>query len=924
MSAELVAAVRGLDRAMPGSVFFNLADSRKKKYAGHGFLHMGKGNDDIGYAGINEGMYTGGEVKLKSIWLNRNGSLNKGNSLTTYPTVIVDGIKIHVTSGIASGNSNQIKFPDAPDGMQNPNGTVHANITAARSSGGNDLNNSVITRQDFVFLEVWHEKVMPSSRLFPFGNVQFKEAVWAGISLNNTGMPQGYSAHGPWDTTTKGYGVDPRYLSHAEFNEYLDDPRHNIYIDDGVLIQVRYRIRVVKGLSNDVQHPVHGNGHWQTEAAGRLHIHSQGQYTVSGDYNESYYFTNMHAECNGEAEVILGTPGCAVASSYQGDGRYLLERHGHKGLCYALPIAKVQRRNKGMYHPTYNPFGCASKARANTGSPVINSHVYWSDAAQDGINPVSIYDTFVSRSSGDGILSGYHSGTGYIGAPTNGRFDGKAYDEIHESDILDLRMSCRVIDEEAKRDEYIQKAIRSEIRGWEGIVKTTFSSNTITITSTWKFKEHTQRLRVYTSASTAPRNRTNHEFENTDDSNDFYILYGSNGNVAQLPRINPGDNTGINWPWRDNVAYIYYTTDIVSELNSKFPPGTELWLGVTTKETSYKSAKPEILEAHCVPSVFAATFPDGFYGRWSRNSDNSVNWELTRKWEKGLRLSRSDDNGTTWSRYSWGGGSMSNSNVNFAKNISPITTDNFQISISSYLTRADFTRPCDDGVPFSMGKPFATSCGNLNLDAGQILTHSLTKMILKGNINNLTMNPKLLSKGIKRGTGEVFTSTAYGINTNSVIDLDVSNDTDGIKTLDYLTNTTDNISYKLNVVYKVLKWDYTNDSQDEFIEVSGTGSISSSIVGRIYFVNSGRWGGYWRCLVSVTEGFDNGTWVKLGNKLYSYDFLAKWEQWDGNGWADDDQFPTGVDGTVVDESGVDVKYGTHEISLPYFIKKKTN
>ncbi|MDG1858516.1 MAG: hypothetical protein P8I94_05410, partial [Emcibacteraceae bacterium] len=108
------------------------------------------------------------------------------------------------------------------------------------------------SRQDFVFLEAWHEKISDKDWFCPLGNSQFGASTFEGISgLSNTTIAQGYSAFGEWDTDTKGYGHTWSTMSEAEKLIAIQNPENNIYRDGDDLIQVRYRVRVIKGLGDD-------------------------------------------------------------------------------------------------------------------------------------------------------------------------------------------------------------------------------------------------------------------------------------------------------------------------------------------------------------------------------------------------------------------------------------------------------------------------------------------------------------------------------------------------------------------------------------------------------------------------------------------------------------------------------------------------
>ena len=115
---------------------------------------------------------------------------------------------------------------------------------------------SVITsRKDLVFLETWHEKISDKDVVYPLGNVQYGGTTFDGMTmdLSPSGIAQGYSAFGEWDTATNGRGHQWTTLTDTQKKKFIDNPENNIYYDSEAdeLIQVRYRIRVVEGKGDD-------------------------------------------------------------------------------------------------------------------------------------------------------------------------------------------------------------------------------------------------------------------------------------------------------------------------------------------------------------------------------------------------------------------------------------------------------------------------------------------------------------------------------------------------------------------------------------------------------------------------------------------------------------------------------------------------
>ena len=107
--------------------------------------------------------------------------------------------------------------------------------------------------------------------------------------------------------------------------------------------------------------------------------------------------------------------------------------------------------NQGFHHPTYNP----------NGSKLASDGNKWYNTA---ISFTSIADCFTE--------SKLQVASGYIGT-TSARADGIFYDQVHESDILDLRnSSAKVEDYNRLIDREFNKLVAGTYRGSSKEVKT--------------------------------------------------------------------------------------------------------------------------------------------------------------------------------------------------------------------------------------------------------------------------------------------------------------------------------------------------------------------------------------------------------------------------------------------------------------------
>jgi len=267
----------------------------------------------------------------------------------------------------------------------------------------------------------------------------------------------------PGELVGKGYVWSE--LSLADKIKLANNPDNNIYRDGEKWIQVRYRIRVVKGLGNE----------WRYINA----ISPGAGYSAIGF-----------------GAMLVQVKSGAVSSSYSSDfrdGGYPLYTYdhnssGHVKGCWAnaskkvvaLPIALVQRRNAGIWHETFNPEGCA---RVYVDGAAVMSYLAPEGTItsladcfdHDLIATIDITDpTNASRLSSldDGTDNpDTYKVTGTIESAMSGRPDGLYVDEVNERDVEDLRMSAHKRNYDELREEYAQKALRGEIRGKEKTTK---------------------------------------------------------------------------------------------------------------------------------------------------------------------------------------------------------------------------------------------------------------------------------------------------------------------------------------------------------------------------------------------------------------------------------------------------------------------
>lgn len=472
-----------LKSVMTESEFEALAAKRRQDAGGSGFVEFGKHLATEN--NINAGMwdYVAAATRL---FLGRNSG--SGDSLTDWPVINVNGYLLRLSAvNDSSIYQNKIYLSAAPT--------------------------TIADRQNLIFLEAWHELISDLDFFYPYGNVQFGDTTYDTPDGTEITCAAGaftgygtYSLFGNWQSSEDlvGKGAVWSGLTDAEKASIVADPQNNIYVnDDGNLVQVRYRVRVVVATAAGSWARA-GFTNYLAFAATTGAVVAKGQQTsIAADlgaiatcgYFDDYANTNIDD---------FSTIGAWTAVTTAGEKNTTAAFNGR---CFALPIAIVNQRNQGAYHPAYNPNGAAKLDVDST--PTAK---YWYESSEyiEAADPATVtlngtisdggwvifYDTdtdtetwYQNTSGGD--LSGAqdltganwtagnsfaslancvtHATGGAIADAVSGRPDGLYYDEINERDVQDLRNESRPVTDLARRlTKEVNRAIAGEIRGWEG------------------------------------------------------------------------------------------------------------------------------------------------------------------------------------------------------------------------------------------------------------------------------------------------------------------------------------------------------------------------------------------------------------------------------------------------------------------------
>ncbi|CAH9054957.1 hypothetical protein PSECIP111951_01144 [Pseudoalteromonas holothuriae] len=667
---------------MTKAQFDALRQMRKQQYAGSGFVEWGKHLHNSLCDSVNEGLWT---------WLDRSNTISigvadsdvagQGVANTKKGVVVIDGV-ITQLSQTCHPHYVMMLTPPAPDGTKtydSATGTVtqHSNAEVAFSSETN-TNKVITSRKDLVFLESWHEKIADKDVVYPLGNVQYGASSYEGIALLNNLVAQGYSAFGEWDENTKGYGVKWSTLTDEQKAVFLSGPEHNIYYDPKAkaYIQVRYRIRVTEGCGDDWVEsitPTNNNYFRYNKYHQSGYISPQGVGTIAKDFNLSYpVFTSAN-----RSDAALKHDDYLYGAAVSGNKP--AEVIAFEGLCFAIPIALVQRLNQGAYHPVFNPMGC------RTWAVIGNSYnLKWHS---NGVAGLITSTSHCFEPENLGIVPTPTARSGYIGAEDahSGRPDQyKYHDAIYAGQVEDLRLKANKLDVNQLREDTMRKAVAGTLRGKERVPYTVVQSLQVTAVFT---SGGNTRLNTKLQLSETLGSATN-EFKNV-----AYVV-GNSGRV---------------YP----IVYGYNSTTEQASLDIKQSEGDVL--SDFTIGNSYHFVIIYLNRIHAqfdslpwvdiigTPENIAATFPDGVVGQWiAKLPDNSNGYPLNKKMTGNtLNASYTRDLGQTWT----------NSNVGFdvVKNTSSGSWNPDVVTLLNYESSSNITNSSDNSPIHAFGNVFSSS-----------------------------------------------------------------------------------------------------------------------------------------------------------------------------------------------------------------------
>lgn len=854
MSIELTSTKDYMKYAMGRNTFLAIASEREDDDAGSGFLNWGthrvNAQDKYGDP-VNDGLWASAANRNTFFMgCGTRGDDIQGDSETTYPIFRLKGVEIHMISSGTPGAylENKIILPLSPDGMDKiADGTRYPDIAAAITAGGNTLSTSVISRSDLTSLEIWYEEVSDTGCFYPYGNVQFKDNDWMGLSLSTVNVSQGYSAFGSWDTSSTGNCIKLSIMTTSQIKQFIQDPRNNVFQYDGILVQVRWRIRTETGVQ-DVWSGVDP----ESTLVNTLHCVPGSDFVGQGKLQSpvglggnSYTYLNKKYMDNNGHEHVRG-----VASVLDPAGNIAWE-----GKCYLAPLFIATRRNQGAYHPIYNTVGCnmfQNVSLAIRTSTPTNGHKFFDT---ESYIPISLADCFTYGAEGKGTIISSASGRPYE----------ETYDSVHANDIQDLRMSCRSKTNKEVYDEYTAKALRNEVRGFEGYPFTNiiFSAQASAIGTTGT--NIYLRFPKGTFQTMSLDGRLN-------DDEVVGDIVDSNGKPYEVVCF------------RDDASYEYLY--LHRRYGSSQSWRSLISISGVTKGCGFKwiqsrSNKPMMIGITGDPAEILGWAPAGVEGRWLPVVPDGTRGHYY--WPRKLLSSSfrfKTVNGTHWNVISdWvpvlvTGHREIHNNVGYYE-------------LYPYITDSKCTTFSDMSKHYHKDKLHMVSGGDLDTP-GQRLMMSLTDSVPRSTSATVMTREtqELISTGIDQDRGILAGSSYHGWCTHPYIKLAITSGEYGCKLLPYLSKNAS--KFRLDIIFNELRWDYNKDHSIDFISISYT-DVTSKTAGNYYLVTNGPLAGTWLSLSSSYRAIDTTQFRLQGDYLTDASGTLFYKRWNGRGWGDDEK-----------------------------------
>lgn len=637
-----------------------------------------------------------------------------------------------------------------------------------------------ISRSDLVFLESWHEDVSEKNFVYPLGNVQYLGGNTDGLTGIANGSFSGYETYslfGNWQTPSAliGKGYVWSSLTEAQKKTFIANPENNCYLDGDKIIQVRYRVRVVQGWGDDWRFGTDVTRSYIAPDYGRMCFN-----TIENSVKVKGKLTNVLDISTRAGNEYISIPQSGMAPIGQftnylvgGSSPDTGSMVAYEGKCFALPIAIVHRRNQGMYHPVYNPNGSKKASDGN----------FWYNTA---VSFTSISDCFDTTK----LLTA----SGYIGS-VSGRPDGVFYNQVHESDITDLRNSSKKVEDYNRLiGREFNKLVAGTTRGKEASMELkNYLTSTVNMKSQYIYPFGAC---TYVKLNTVPPSGFSQEVY-LDDS--FTIFIKGDTKWYRAVSASTVNNNIILHPMYGNVTADFTVANSIDVLfikkSTRTKSNTLLHCDIIGNPSNYPTAWKES-GVFGTPLIVAedgtSLLPDGV----------KDSFKLSRKANATpLLCLRSTDNGVTWTSFT----------PTFSTTTNEITlTDEpaGNLVMVYYQTKTTMATPTVNSEVLEIGEAFESSihysqlggslCGTL---LNKVATSSVSpNRLVLGKVYGNSLNTEF-----KLDTGNDYKPT------NNILNLGNTN-TPTYKVFPYLTRL--NGKAYLNLVFKEMKHNGTSWGDD--------------------------------------------------------------------------------------------------------------
>lgn len=583
------------------------------------------------------------------------------------------------------------------------------------------------------------------------------------------------------------------------------------------------------------------------------------------------------------------------------------------GVDLFVPVTRVQRLNKGAYHPVYNYYGTSLVWRS---SGELGGSV-WSSSAAKEINTISECFDFSTTNGTTGNVPPFavsqfgNITSGQSGRPTNNAY--KFHDAIYTGQIHDSRASSKNKSPQELLAEYSQRDISGVTRGKESVPFTKVSlagtGAHASVTSIWNW-DASDNFVVYSDIVWA--------------ISDWFYLYDATDNFIVRFKATQQNNDG---RIIKNGASTSSTFEIISGTllqNTNGTGNTAYILHETLLKPQFETLPWQVLIA--TPDVLSAEFVNGVYGTWLPfiPTGASVNIPLgSKKARTQLTMQYKQNPVDSWGTLitTEGTGNAQLDSINNLINLSIAAGGLF---IGQYSTKASFLELANNAEVLAMGDVTGFVTNQLN-HGNAMLPHLIGKVGTGNSGKDVGTTAKILTIGLgDNNQGITIINPFSTFNKPTHVPLVLSGDTSSptVKAFPYITS--ENSQYYLQWVYKEMIWDLTLDSTAEFTTISGA-DVSLKVVDTIYFVvsSSGGRNGAWVCKIATSLSIDDPTWsLGVNSELIASLGTVYFTRWNGNGFGDNNKFTIiNGEGTETDDNGNTVLIGQKRVALPFFVGK---